>query len=81
MMSYRVIAEFSDAQDNYRIYRVGDSFPCSCKSVSEKRIKELLGNDNAAKKPLIEKVVEKADDEIVVKSRTKKSTAKSKIEE
>lgn len=52
-MAYVVIATFADLQDGKHLYSVGDTFPRAGFSVSEKRLKELAGSDNAAHKPLI----------------------------
>lgn len=65
---YRVIKEFADLTDSKKIkegeiyhnYSVGDVYPRQGKKVDEKRIKELLGAENARGEPLIE-VVQKGD--------------------
>lgn len=63
---YRVIKEFADLTDYKKIkegkiyheYSVGDTYPRQGKKVDEKRIKELLGTENARGEPLIEAVQE-----------------------
>lgn len=63
---YRVIKEFADLTDYKKIkegkicheYSVGDTYPRQGKKVDEKRIKELLGAENARGEPLIEAVQE-----------------------
>lgn len=63
---YRVIKEFADLIDYKKIkegkiyheYSVGDTYPRQGKKVDEKRIKELLGAENARGEPLIEAVQE-----------------------
>ena len=63
---YRVIKEFADLTDYkkinegkiYQEYSVGDTYPRQGKKVDEKRIKELLGAENARGEPLIEAVQE-----------------------
>ena len=63
---YRVIREFADLTDSKKIkegesyhnYSVGDVYPRQGKKVDEKRIKELLGAENARGEPLIEAVQE-----------------------
>lgn len=52
-MMYTVIRDFSDSTDKKWIYRVGDKFPRPGISVSEDRIKGLLGTDNKQGRPLI----------------------------
>lgn len=56
-MSYTVIKSFHDLTDknggNYHFYSVGDTYPRRGKKPGEKRIKELLGADNAQGTPLI----------------------------
>lgn len=55
-MTYKVIAFFTDLQDDNRPYNVGDTFPhvevgyC----VSESRLAELSGNENKRGMPLIQ---------------------------
>lgn len=63
-MSYKVIHYFTDLQDFNHAYKVGDVFPRLGLKVTEERLKELSGNKNKQKKPLIawendEKSVEK----------------------
>lgn len=75
---YRVIAEFCDKQDDYKVYGVGDEFPRSGLEVTEERIQELASDANALGKPLIEKVeVAKTTEE---KAPAKKPAKKSKKE-
>lgn len=52
---YRVIAYFTDLQDDCHEYNVGDVFPREGVTVSEERITELSGCENKQKRPLIEK--------------------------
>lgn len=66
-MSYRVIAYFTDLQDNNYAYHTGDKFPRDGKEVEPSRIAELSGSDNRRKKPLIE-----ACDDESVKAEPKK---------
>ena len=63
---YRVIKKFADLTDYKKIkegkiyheYSVGATYPRQGKKVDEKRIKELLGAENARGEPLIEAVQE-----------------------
>ena len=64
---YRVIHFFMDLQDNGFEYRVGDAFPHSGFSVSEKRLTELSTDNNKQGKPLIELVRDNAEEESVKK--------------
>ena len=58
MKQYRAIVYFEDLQNNRQPYNVGDVFPKNGYSVSENRIKELLGSNNKQKRPVIEEVEE-----------------------
>ena len=53
-MSYKVIHNFFDLQDNNHPYQVGDKFPRHGAVVSENRLNELSGANNRQCKPLIE---------------------------
>ena len=66
-MSYKVIVHFTDIQDCYYPYYVGDKFPRDGKEVSESRLKELSTNANKRGVPLIELV---EDTEFVSKKET-----------
>lgn len=57
---YKVIAFFTDLQDNDRPYCVGDVFPHAEASyhVSESRLAELSGSENKRGMPLIQLVEE-----------------------
>ena len=58
-MTYKVIRTFKDGQSkDLHVYRNGDVFPFGYE-VSESRIVELLGSDNAIGMPLIVEVVDK----------------------
>lgn len=71
-MSYRVLVEFADFQDGYHVYKAGDKFPRDGKQVAESRIEELISDNNAIGKPLIEK--------IVIEEKPKKNTRTKKKE-
>lgn len=60
-MMYRVIRDFTDAQDGFYLYRTGDVFPRDGMEPTETRIAELSGNKNRIGEPLI--VSEKKDAE------------------
>lgn len=53
---YEVIHYFTDLQDSKHPYNVGDIFPREGMAVDENRLRELSGNGNRQKKPLIRKV-------------------------
>jgi hypothetical protein len=55
---YKVIEFFTDLHDNNHPYSVGDTFPRSGVTVTEKRLAELAGNNNKRGKPLIAPVEE-----------------------
>jgi hypothetical protein len=58
-MKYTVIRPFKDLKDDERIYHVGDVYPHEeAKTPTKARIKELLGEKNAHKAPIIEEVKE-----------------------
>lgn len=58
-MTYKVIRTFKDGQSKeLHVYRNGDVFPFGYE-VSESRIAELMGSDNAIGMPLIVEVVDK----------------------
>lgn len=81
-MKYKVIALFTDLEDNNYKYQVGDEYPRLGIQPSEKRIAELSGSLNKRKMPLIEKVetvkAEKKEEETVI---NKKAEAVEKTEE
>lgn len=54
-MTYKVIHDFKDLQDDDHIYRAGNKYPRKGK-VKKERIEELQGADNNIGKPLITKV-------------------------
>ena len=56
---YKVIADFIDIQDGCHQYKTGDTYPFDGKVVSDSRIKELSGKNNALGHPLIKKAVER----------------------
>lgn len=58
-MMYRVIAFFTDLQDNGHAYNPGDEFPRKGVKVSDERIAELASDKNRQHKPLIQSVEEK----------------------
>ena len=58
-MTYKVIRTFKDGQSkDLHVYRNGDVFPFGYE-VSESRIAELMGSDNAIGMPLIVEVIDK----------------------
>lgn len=58
---YKVIAYFTDLQDNNHPYNVGDVYPRAGVEATEARIAELSGSNNKQGKPLIAKVEEETD--------------------
>lgn len=65
-MSYVVIKDFKDLQDNDHIYRANDPFPREGVAVSKERIQELSSEDNKRKEVLIEAVEGQKLDELSV---------------
>ena len=61
-MSYRVIAYFTDLQDNNYAYHTGDKFPREGMDVKPSRLVELAGTKNKQGKPLIEAYTEKVEE-------------------
>ena len=58
-MTYKVIRTFKDGQSkDLHVYRTGDVFPFGYE-VSESRIAELSGSENAIGMPLIVEVIDK----------------------
>lgn len=55
-MKYRVLAYFTDLQDDEHPYHAGDTFPRAGLSVDANRIKELSGTQNKRGIALIEEV-------------------------
>ncbi|GIO63574.1 hypothetical protein [Paenibacillus cineris] len=51
-MSYVVIKDFKDLQDDNHIYRAGDKYPRKGRAKKE-RLEELSGSDNRRGEPLI----------------------------
>lgn len=53
---YKVIKAFGDIEDNYYMYREGDTYPRKGKEVEEERCKSLASSSNLMGEPLIKKV-------------------------
>lgn len=58
-MTYRVLEDFSDKQDDRRPYKVGDIYPREGLAPSPQRVAELLGSKNVRGRPIIEPIEEK----------------------
>lgn len=58
---YKVLHDFADLNDHNHIYHTGEKFPRTGSKVSPERISELSGYSNKLKKPLIQKVKGKND--------------------
>ena len=78
---YKVIKYFTDLQDNSRPYNVGDTYPRKGLTVSEARIKELMGSNNLQNTPLIEEIVTKAKPKNKANAEEPKDTAEVNVEE
>ena len=87
-MTYKVIRTFKDGQSkDLHVYRNGDVFPFGYE-VSESRILELLGSDNAIGMPLIVEVIDKdnvteplvkVEPQPIVEEEKSKRTRKKKV--
>ena len=87
-MTYKVIRTFKDGQSKeLHVYRNGDVFPFGYE-VSEARILELLGSDNAIGMPLIVEVIDKdnvteplvkVEPQPIVEEQKSKRTRKKKV--
>ena len=87
-MTYKVIRTFKDGQSKeLHVYRNGDVFPFGYE-VSEARISELSGSDNAIGMPLIVEVVDKnkvkeplveVEPQPIVEEQKPKRTRKKKV--
>lgn len=55
-MAYKVVSEFFDAKDNFRLYKVGDIYPAEGGRVSKARADELARGLNPYGKVFIEEV-------------------------
>ena len=72
---YKVIAYFTDGQDNGQPYHVGDTYPREGVKPSAERIKYLLSKNNKRERPLIVEV-----EEVETAEKTPKKT-KRKVKE
>ena len=87
-MTYKVIRTFKDGQSkDLHVYRNGDVFPFGYE-VSEARVLELLGSDNAIGMPLIVEVIDKdnvteplvkVEPQPIVEEEKSKRTRKKKV--
>ena len=87
-MTYKVIRTFKDGQSkDLHVYRNGDVFPFGYE-VSDARIVELLGSDNAIGMPLIVEVIDKdnvteplvkVEPQPIVEEQKSKRTRKKKV--
>lgn len=62
-MRYRSIYPFLDKTDNNFYYAPGDRFPRDGVTVTKERIDYLISDANVLKRPLIEEVEEKTNDD------------------
>lgn len=52
-MSYKVIHDFYDVNDDRQLYKIGDKYPKGRKQGTKERLAELSSKDNKAGYPLI----------------------------
>lgn len=83
MGKYEVIHFFTDLQDFDHPYHPGDEFPRVGTKVSDARIKELSGNNNRQRKPLIKEAEDEpepfSDSEIEFEEKPPASYTKTEI--
>lgn len=61
---YEVIADFKDAKDKEKLYKVGEQYPQpASKKVSKARIEELSTSDNKIGQPFIKEVEQEEEQE------------------
>lgn len=72
---YKVLKDFADLQDREHIYRAGDTFPRSGMEPDEGRIAELSSPRNRLGVPLIEQVIEQAEEPEPVTAEEPEKTA------
>jgi hypothetical protein len=65
-MTYKVIASFTDLEDNKRLYEVGQSYPREGLEPSEDRFTALSSRNNIGKKPFIKFVEDKVAPKVEV---------------
>lgn len=83
-MSYKVIKDFTDLQDNNHIYRAGDKFPRDGADVTQGRIDELASRKNGRKEALIEeerKIPEPTEAEFAAEPTNPESHEATEVEE
>lgn len=68
-MTYKVIKLFTDVQDNYKRYQVGDKYPRDGYIPTQERIDELSGYHNRQGLPVI--MAEEEKEPIPVRKRKK----------
>lgn len=76
---YKVLAYFTDLQDNNHPYKAGDQFPRKGLEVSEKRIEELSTGTNRRGVPLI-KLVEEAPAKAEVEEKKPEVEVETEVE-
>ena len=80
-MSYKVIKNFTDLQDNNFPYSVGDEYPRKGVNVLPTRIKELASDKNRQGCPLIEEIPEEIPAEITEETQPNDGKKKKKSAE
>ena len=69
---FKVLAYFTDLQDDNHPYNVGDTYPRNGLTVTAERIAELSGKSNRRGIPLIEEVQEQSEKTATVEDAPKK---------
>lgn len=57
-MTFKVIHNFADAQDGFRVYKVGDNYPREGYDPTAERLEELKGVNNNIGRSLIKEIAE-----------------------
>lgn len=73
-MTYKVVKNFADLQDNNHVYFAGDTFPRKGAKASNERIAELASTANKRREILIEAVKES----VKAEKKPKKSNKREK---
>ena len=81
MSKYKVVKYFTDLQDNGYAYSAGDTFPREGFEVSAERLAELSSDKNKRGIALIEEIIEKEPESIVVPEEPKEIETPAVIEE
>ena len=77
-MQYEVLEYFTDLQDNDYEYNVGDVYPHEGYTPTDKRINDLVSDNNVRKHPIIKAIPEKTESAEIVETSAVEETAEEK---